>query len=67
MGCSVPNVPVGWKIPSASTVPSSAPNSWSAFGLAIPNADREMAPMTEDDGFVSVITAVFSSTASQLL
>ena len=66
IGCSVPNVPVGWKTPSASTVPSSAPNSVSAFGLAIEKLESERAPRMADDGLVSVMTAVPSSGASQL-
>ena len=66
IGCSVPKVPVGWKTPSASTVPSSALNSVSAFGLAIENACCASAGMNVADGFVSVMTAVDSSCASQL-
>ena len=39
-------------MPSASTSPSSAPNSCSAFGLAIENACCESAGMNVADGFV---------------
>ena len=62
----MPNVPVGVKTPSASTVPSSALNSCSAFGLAIENDCCERAGMNVADGFVSVSTAVLASVASQL-
>ena len=48
-------------------MPSSALPSWSAFGLAIENDCCESAGMNVADGFVSVITAVDSSVASQLL
>ena len=67
IGCSVPNVPLGWKTPSASTVPASALNSFSAFGLAIENACCESAGMNVADGFVRLRTTVFASVASQLL
>ena len=63
----MPNVPLAVKTPSASTVPSSALNSVSAFGLAIENACCESAGMNVADGFVSVRTAVDASVASQLL
>jgi hypothetical protein len=66
IGCSVPNVPVGVKTPSASVVPSSALNSVSAFGLAIEKACCERAGMKVADGLVSVRTAVCESVASQL-
>ena len=67
IGCSVPKVPDEVKTPSASAVPSSALNSFSAFGLAIENACCESAGMKVADGFVSVRTAVDASVASQLL
>ena len=62
IGCSVPNVPSGRKTPSASSVPASAWNSSSAFGLAIENACWESAGI----GFVRFRSTVNSSVASQL-
>ena len=53
--------------PASSSVPASALNSWSAFGLAIENACWTSAPRSEADGLVSVITAVVGLRASQLL
>ena len=63
----MPKVPVGRKPVSSSSVPASALNSSSAFGLAIENACWTSAPRSEADGLVSVITAVVGLRASQLL
>ena len=54
-------------MPSASTEPSSAPYSCSAFGLAIENGVSVRPARKADEGAVSVMTAVFASVASQLL
>ena len=65
-GCSVPNVPLGLKTPSASIEPSSALNSVSAFGLAMENGASVSAPSTDAEGRVKFSVTVVSSTASQL-
>ncbi len=64
-GCCVAYEPVGWKTPSSSTLPLSAPYVWSASGLAIENAVSESAPTIELDGLVIWIVAVLGSTTSQ--
>jgi hypothetical protein len=60
-------VPVGWKMPSASTEPSSALYFCSAAGLAIENGVSVSPAMKDDEGCVNVMTAVVGSGASQLL
>jgi hypothetical protein len=62
----VPYVPVGRKPVSSSTVPSSAPNSSSAFGLAIVKFVSASAPRNDVEALVRLSTTVNSSVASQL-
>ena len=66
-GCSVPNVPCGTGLPSASSVAESASYSVSAFGLAIENGGSTSPLRKAADGAVRWRTTVSSSTTSQLL
>ena len=59
----MPYVPVGLNPVSSSTVPSSAPNSCSAFGLAIVKFVSASAPRNDADAFVRLMVTVFSSVA----
>jgi hypothetical protein len=67
VGCWVAYVPVGWKMPSASTEPASASYFLRAVGLAIENGVSVSPAMKDDEGCVKVMTAVVGSGASQLL
>ena len=67
IGCSVPNVPVGWK----PVVLVDRALVGVVLLQRLRARDREVvsasAPRNEADGFVRLITTVFSSVASQLL
>ena len=60
-------MPVGWKTPSASTLPWLAPYFAIAVGLSMKNDGSESAPMNDADADVRLIVAVEVPAALQLL
>ncbi len=66
VGCAVAYVPVGWKTPSESTEPWSAPYFCMAVGLPMKNDGSDSAPRNAADGAVSAIVTVELPVAVQL-
>ena len=67
VGCCVAYVPVGWKTPSASTLPWFAPYLFIAVGLSIENDGSESAPRNDADAAVRLIVTVELLFTLQLL
>ena len=60
-------MPVGWKTPSASTLPWFAPYLFIAVGLSIENDGSDIAPMNDADGSFRLIVMLEPLFTLQLL
>jgi hypothetical protein len=67
VGCCVAYVPVGWKTPSASTLPWFAPYLFIAVGLSMENDGSDSPAMNDADGDVRLMVTLDVPCAAQLL